>query len=213
MLCGRVTNLLSAYIDRELAGAEMLQVREHLASCDRCAAEHADLGETKALLVRLPAPPPRGDFVGATMRRWHAAQAPVFEPRANQRSQWWVLRAARLGPIGQGVRVAALTTCLVIALIATGAMLRQPGTADAVVAGLPRAGAEEWQGRPWEANTGRRSAWRAFWSGAARSAPSEEQWLLLSFAYPAGDNEEESAVGRVLEIANRQPIGLSWAFD
>ena len=36
MNCGRVSNQLSAYIDRELTGAEMLSVRGHLGDCDSC---------------------------------------------------------------------------------------------------------------------------------------------------------------------------------
>nr|AIA11914.1 Putative zinc-finger [uncultured bacterium] len=186
MLCGRVTNLLSAYIDRELAGAEMLQVREHLSNCEGCHAEHADLAEMKSLLGQMPAPPPRGDFVRATVERLHAAQGAAPPPRP--RFRMWSLPPAL--QFGQSVRVAALATCLVLALIATGAALRQPVTADAVVARLPRAGGEEWQGRPWE----------------------EEQWLILSRAHPE-DGTQDPAVRLVREIAHRSPIGLSRALE
>jgi anti-sigma factor RsiW len=199
MLCGRVTNLLSAYIDRELAGAEMLQVREHLGACETCRAEHAELGEMKSLLGRVPAPPPRSDFVAATMHCWQEAREPAPRPRL------WALRwFLPILQVGQSTRVALLATCLAVALVATGAALRQPSSSDAVVAGLPRAGVEEWPVRPWE---------RAVVNSAIRSgAASEEQWLLLSLARPAGV-PEDSAVGLVREIAHRQPIGLSWALD
>jgi len=201
MLCGRVKNLLSAYIDRELAGAEMLQLREHLSNCEGCAAEHAELLEMKALLGGMPAPPPRADFVRATVARVQAAHgaAPARRPPFRAR---WTLPPVLL--LGQSARVGALATCLLLALVATGAALRQPVTADAVVAGLPRAAFEEWQERPWEG--------RAFWRGARRSAASEEQWLLLSLAQPQ-DGTQDPAVGIVREIAHRQPIGLSWALD
>lgn len=115
--------------------------------------------------------------------------------------------------LGQGARVATLAAALAVALVATGAALRQPSTADAVVAGLPRAGLEQWQVRPWEAVMAHGSAWRASWSGASHSGPaSEDQWVLLSLAR-AADDSEESVVGLVRQIAHRQPIGLSWALD
>jgi anti-sigma factor RsiW len=211
MLCGRVTNLLSAYIDRELGGTEMLQVREHLSACEVCRREHAEFAEMKSLLGRMPAAAPKGDFVGATLRRMSAAPgaAPAARP-------WFAIRRPFLPllVLGQSARVAALATCLVVALIATGAALRQPVTADAVVAGLSRAGAEEWQVRPWEGVVSRGSAWRAFWSHAPRpTTATEEQWLLLSLAEPAGGPSDDSAVRLVREIAHRQPIGLSWSLD
>ena len=43
MNCGRVSNQLSAYLDRELTGTEMLQIRSHLTECDRCRSEHEAL--------------------------------------------------------------------------------------------------------------------------------------------------------------------------
>ena len=66
MHCGRVSNLLSAYIDRELAGAEMLPIRHHLDVCPGCAAEHESLRRVKspeggALIRRLEIP--HGRFV------------------------------------------------------------------------------------------------------------------------------------------------------
>jgi anti-sigma factor RsiW len=208
MLCGRVTNLLSAYIDRELAGAEMLQVREHLSRCEGCRAEHADLLEMKSLLGGMPAPPPRSDHVRATVARLHAAQGVAPTRRPPFWAGWSFLSGL---PLGQSLRVGALATCLVLALVATGAALRQPVTADAVVAGLSRSGIEEWQVRPWEGNAGRQSAWRALWNGAFPPAVAPvEHWFFL--ARPA-DGTQDSAVGLVREIAHRQPVGLSWALD
>ena len=53
MNCGRVSNQLSAYVDRELTGAEMLQIRAHLGACDSCRAEYEALGRIKMMLGRL----------------------------------------------------------------------------------------------------------------------------------------------------------------
>jgi anti-sigma factor RsiW len=53
-----VRNLLSAYLDAELAGTEMLDIRDHLSRCPSCAREQEGLRETKRLLgalaLRLP---------------------------------------------------------------------------------------------------------------------------------------------------------------
>jgi hypothetical protein len=54
MLCSRAQNLLSAYCDYELTGAEMLAIREHLEGCPSCAREYASLRQVKSLLRALP---------------------------------------------------------------------------------------------------------------------------------------------------------------
>lgn len=54
MNCASVRNLLSAYLDSELPGAEMQQVRAHLLECSACRAECDDLREVKSLLRGLP---------------------------------------------------------------------------------------------------------------------------------------------------------------
>lgn len=53
MNCRRINSLLSAYIDRELTGAEMLEVRQHLRDCPACDLEHETLQDTKRLLNSL----------------------------------------------------------------------------------------------------------------------------------------------------------------
>jgi anti-sigma factor RsiW len=54
MNCTSVRNLLSAYLDSELPGSEMQQVRAHLEGCAACRAECDGLREVKSLLRRLP---------------------------------------------------------------------------------------------------------------------------------------------------------------
>lgn len=60
MNCRKVNNLLSAYIDGELAGVEQLQIRQHLRDCCECNYEHESLLLTKRMLSSLnlvdPAP-------------------------------------------------------------------------------------------------------------------------------------------------------------
>jgi hypothetical protein len=63
MVCSRVQNLLSAYCDRELTGAEMLQIRSHLDRCEGCRREQDALLQMKRLMGALgSADPPRVSF-------------------------------------------------------------------------------------------------------------------------------------------------------
>lgn len=60
MLCSRVQNLLSAYCDRELTGAEMLQIQSHLSGCEGCQHERETILQMKRLMGALSgAEPPR----------------------------------------------------------------------------------------------------------------------------------------------------------
>lgn len=62
MNCRRVSNLLSAYLDAELTGSEMLEIRAHLDHCPACRAEHQTLRDTKRLLASLALQAPRAEF-------------------------------------------------------------------------------------------------------------------------------------------------------
>ena len=75
MNCGRVSNQLSAYLDRELTGVEMLQIRRHLTECDRCRSEHEALSRLKMMLGRLQSLEPPQGFVGDTVHRFELSGA------------------------------------------------------------------------------------------------------------------------------------------
>lgn len=53
MNCHKVQNLLSAYIDSEIPGVEMLAVRRHLSECEECNATFEALLHVKRSLGRL----------------------------------------------------------------------------------------------------------------------------------------------------------------
>lgn len=65
MNCRKVSHLLSAYMDGELAGVENLQIRQHLSNCDNCSEEYEDLLGTKRLLGRLKMQEPKHDLAGS----------------------------------------------------------------------------------------------------------------------------------------------------
>jgi len=148
MLCSRVQNLLSAYLDRELTGADMLDVRHHLARCPECRAEHDGLLRVKRLMGRLAAGEPATAFSlnGALARpRLRPTWLRALERRAM--APWLALRdqyhaandfftsalSAQIHPVIAGTAVAA-----VVAGLATGmSALRRPQPADAVRAQVP----------------------------------------------------------------------------
>lgn len=53
MNCRKVQSLISAYVDSELAGVEMLAVRQHLSDCPECSAEFEALLRVKRAYGRL----------------------------------------------------------------------------------------------------------------------------------------------------------------
>src|SRR3954469_4698625 len=75
MNCGRVSNQLSAYIDRELTGVEMLHIRRHLDGCAACCDEYDALCRMKMALGRLRSAEPKSEFVRHTARRWGRRRA------------------------------------------------------------------------------------------------------------------------------------------
>src|SRR5712692_4720313 len=93
MNCGRVSNQLSAYLDRELTGVEMLQIRSHLTECDRCRSEHEALCRLKMMLGRLQSVEPPQGFVGDTVKRFE------LSPLRTSSTALWGRGASRFSAI------------------------------------------------------------------------------------------------------------------
>ena len=113
MNCRKVNNLLSAYIDGELTGADQLQVRLHLRTCGCCSEEHESLEETKQILARLSARTPNPELEDRILQRLaEEANRPIpkFDPRG-----WW-------GLLGEPDR-AALRSGAVFAVVALAALI------------------------------------------------------------------------------------------
>ena len=142
MLCSRVKNLLSAYCDHELTGAEMLQIRKHLDACSSCRLEHGAIRQVKQLMGALPT----------------VAAARPFQPEMLQPRPVWQSLAARslaayvrsvlsglLAPVSslaayvrQSAGPLATGGALGLVLLTAGA-LQQPRHPDAVSAHVPAA--------------------------------------------------------------------------
>jgi anti-sigma factor RsiW len=62
MNCKAVQHRMSAYLDGELSGFEMLEIRSHLGCCPNCKEESEDLRKLKWLMQCLPDNEPAPDF-------------------------------------------------------------------------------------------------------------------------------------------------------
>ncbi len=63
MSCKSIQLRLSAYLDGELAGFEMLDIRNHLNSCPACSSQADELRMVKRLLGNLPESEPDDQFL------------------------------------------------------------------------------------------------------------------------------------------------------
>jgi len=62
MNCKTVQNQLSAYLDSELSGNEMLAMRQHISGCETCQEEEQSLRSLKRMLASTRAPEPSDDL-------------------------------------------------------------------------------------------------------------------------------------------------------
>lgn len=109
MNCKTAQDLLSAYIDGELAGGEMNRIRRHLHDCECCQREETELRILKDLLVGQPIIEPP---VGFEDRLCQA----IFSPKPSETAQWigsWPFAAG-------AALITAAFTLLIISRVDTG---------------------------------------------------------------------------------------------
>lgn len=117
MNCRNSLNSLSAYVDRELAGDQMLAIRSHIERCPECQAEYESLRSLKTELAALPMhePPPGLDLdVIRMVRRLQPA-------RSRTRLSWALLAATS----------AAAAVLAVLTFNAFFGLTSEPGVAEA----------------------------------------------------------------------------------
>jgi anti-sigma factor RsiW len=102
MNCHRVVNLMSAYVDGELTGEEMLSIRRHMATCPECSEEHESILITKRALSNLVTAQPRHDFAAAILAQLDEVAVPK-----HQRFLDWFLRVLheKLSPVAAALAV------------------------------------------------------------------------------------------------------------
>ena len=69
MNCHKVQSLISAYVDSELSGLEMLAIRQHLSRCEDCREEFEALHSVKKALGRLAEKLPSRNLAGTICQR------------------------------------------------------------------------------------------------------------------------------------------------
>ena len=121
MNCRRVISLLSAYIDGEMNGIDMLAVREHISHCKTCREDYESLRATKQLLARMPTATAGDDLLKKIFSHLDAIEMPTYL------RLWSDLRSGfhiKLSPA-----FAAMAT-VAIAILFLGARGRTPQTYD-----------------------------------------------------------------------------------
>lgn len=91
MTCNWTASRLSAYLDSELGGEEMLRVQEHLRLCPCCAQELEALRTIKSSLAQLAEGGPDADFEERLIAH---VMSGAMEARRPARPRWPMLAAA-----------------------------------------------------------------------------------------------------------------------
>ena len=79
MNCRRVINSISAYVDGELTGAEMLEIRRHLSECPDCREEYDSIRQVKFSIAGLRTVTPRPEFVASIVSRLDEVSIPRYQ--------------------------------------------------------------------------------------------------------------------------------------
>lgn len=130
MNCRHVVNRLSAYLDGELAGDEMIEIRRHVDRCQACETELAVVRKTKLLLSRLRTAVPREALlsdIAANLDRTPASKLRCF---------WDRHRSMFFGRIAKTSMVTALGGLLIFAFYFQG--MQEHGSEFAVQQSIAR---------------------------------------------------------------------------
>lgn len=99
MNCRRVSSLISAYIDGELTGVEMLEIRRHLDYCRSCTLQYESLRLTKQLLSGLAYAEPRAGLAGRICTRLDEVTVPRYLKLWHK---VWAFGRRKLTPVAAG---------------------------------------------------------------------------------------------------------------
>lgn len=130
MNCRRVVNLISAYVDGELTGVEMLDIRRHLGECPDCMEEYESLRATKMMVARLGVIAPRPDFAANLVLTLNQTSISSHQKLLTQIYNY---AGRKLSPV-----VAALAVFgVALALLTVGGQDKFTPNTDVVVANAP----------------------------------------------------------------------------
>jgi hypothetical protein len=112
--CRQTQELISAYLDQELTGQQMLAMRAHLRLCPHCARECHETAEMRRLLRALPTFMPPGD----SEQRLNARIASPEEPIWTTLSSAWTSASRPANPRGRRLAAALALSCVAILAVA-----------------------------------------------------------------------------------------------
>jgi anti-sigma factor RsiW len=100
---------MSAYVDGELTGVEMLDIRRHLTECSECEKEYQAVLFTKQAVSRLISVEPRKDFVAMLMSNLDVVQVSPYQKAANS---LWRLVHTKMAPVAAAAAAAGVAIVL-----------------------------------------------------------------------------------------------------
>lgn len=130
MNCHRVINSISAYVDGELTGAEMLELRRHLGECPDCRDECESVRQVKFAIARLRTVAPRQDLAACIVGRLGEVSIPPYVRAMNSLFRF---AARKLSPVAAALTVSGLA----LAILAAGGQDRMLIQNSEVVAAAP----------------------------------------------------------------------------
>lgn len=121
---------MSAYVDGELTGVEMLEIRRHISECPDCAEEHESILATKVAVSRLGAAMPRRDLAHSILTSLDAVQVTPYQRAANMVSRFL---HSKLSPVAAALAASGVA----LVLLSAGGMDGVPAEPSSAVAAVP----------------------------------------------------------------------------
>lgn len=112
MNCRRVVNLMSAHVDGELTGAEMLEIRRHLGECSECMEEYESIRMTKLAIARLRTVAPSREFSVSIIQKLDEVSIPPYQRVLTKMIHF---TARKLSPVAAALTVSGLALALLAA--------------------------------------------------------------------------------------------------
>ena len=97
MNCRHVVNLMSAYVDGELTGVEMLDIRAHLHDCADCREEYESVRFIKQTLAGLRTIAPRNEFATSILKQLDSVEISNYQRVVNTISSFLHRRLTSCG--------------------------------------------------------------------------------------------------------------------
>lgn len=130
MNCRHVINSISAYVDGELTGAEMLEIRRHLNECPDCSQECDSIRQVKFSIARLRTMAPRPEFAVCIVQKLDEVSIPPYE---RVLAGLFRFAARKLSPVAAALAVSGVA----LAILTAGGQDRLLVQDAAVVASAP----------------------------------------------------------------------------